>query len=96
MEERLDTIENRLEGLSRAQNLNLMGVQLNANRAADGVHKPFYIIPFRDGSLPTQPPHNLPPLFNLEIIEHLDGDLLREYCTGYGSRWQSGRNESQN
>ncbi|KAK9237260.1 hypothetical protein V1525DRAFT_165404 [Lipomyces kononenkoae] len=58
MEQRLDRIEGGLEGLVRAQNLNLLGLQLNANRAADGLQMPFYVIPFRDGSLPTQPPVN--------------------------------------
>ncbi|KAK9357176.1 hypothetical protein V1504DRAFT_465463 [Lipomyces starkeyi] len=84
MEQRLDSIEGRLEGMVRAQNLNLLGAHLSANRAADGVRTPFYIIPFRDGSLPTQPPHSLPALSNVDVIENLNAGQLREYCTGYG------------
>ncbi|KAK9357772.1 hypothetical protein V1504DRAFT_442632 [Lipomyces starkeyi] len=53
------------------------------NRAADGERILFRIVPFNDGSMPTEHPHNLPPLHTLAAIEGLNFDQLREYCAGY-------------
>ncbi|KAK9373326.1 uncharacterized protein V1513DRAFT_459910 [Lipomyces chichibuensis] len=79
-------ISRRLDTVVRTQNLPLIGPrrEREENRTADGEHVPFRIVPFNDGSMPTEQPINLPPLYTLAAIEELNFDQLRAYCAGYG------------
>jgi len=56
---------------------------MNESRG-DGDVVQFEIVPFNDGSDPTQPPHNLPPLHSFNVIETLHGAQLVAYLNGYG------------
>ncbi|KAK9239523.1 hypothetical protein V1525DRAFT_40649 [Lipomyces kononenkoae] len=58
----------RLEQTIRLQNMGQILPLKQANRDRDGVQLTLNIIPFVDGSIPTQAPHNLPPLFSIEAI----------------------------
>jgi len=49
----------------------------------DGSYTPFKIVPFSNGSMPTQPPHNLPPLNNVAAIRALTAAQTHAYCAGY-------------
>jgi len=50
----------------------------------DGIARPFEIVPFLDGRLPTDQPHNLPALRNAEAIQGLSAQEVNTYMTGYG------------
>ncbi|KIJ05657.1 hypothetical protein PAXINDRAFT_21107 [Paxillus involutus ATCC 200175] len=50
----------------------------------DGKVVSFDIVPFTNGSDPTQPPDNLPPLHSIDVIENLNEHDLVEYLNGYG------------
>ncbi|KAF5381565.1 hypothetical protein D9615_005636 [Tricholomella constricta] len=52
--------------------------------AGDGRVRRFEVIPFHDGTLPTDPPHNLPPLVNVAAINALTGPQATAYLRGYG------------
>ncbi|KAI9447209.1 hypothetical protein BJY52DRAFT_366245 [Lactarius psammicola] len=56
---------------------------MNHNRGNGNV-VPFEVIPFTDGSDPTLPPHNLPPLHSINVIRNLDEQTLATYLTHYG------------
>lgn len=58
-------------------------VAYNLN-AGDGRTRRFEVIPFLDGTLPTGPPHNLPALVNVVIINSLTGPQATAYLQGYG------------
>ncbi|KAK9368166.1 hypothetical protein V1509DRAFT_565268, partial [Lipomyces kononenkoae] len=81
MDQSLERLERGLERVVWAQNLS--SLLPNANRLADGERIPFFVVPFRDGSLPTHPPHNLPALQSFAAIEGLNMEQLRAYCGGY-------------
>ncbi|KAI9451793.1 hypothetical protein BJY52DRAFT_1295830 [Lactarius psammicola] len=57
--------------------------QMNMGRGHGNI-MPFEIVPFIDGSDPTLPPHNLPPLRSVVAIEGLTGQNLVRYLNGYG------------
>ncbi|KAF8495738.1 hypothetical protein F5888DRAFT_1709685 [Russula emetica] len=50
----------------------------------DGTFTPFTIVPFNDGSMPTEAPHNLPPLVNVAAIRALTAPQTTAYTAGYG------------
>lgn len=50
----------------------------------DGTVVAFKVVPFTDGSDPTQPPNNLPPLHSVNAIENLNGHDVVAYLVGYG------------
>ncbi|KAK9489760.1 hypothetical protein V1508DRAFT_427078 [Lipomyces doorenjongii] len=83
MQEAQTDMSRRLDTVVRAQNLPLIGPRREENRAADGEHVLFRIVPFNDGSMPTEHPNDLPPLYTLAAIEGLNFDQLRAYCAGY-------------
>ncbi|KAK9327446.1 hypothetical protein V1520DRAFT_348852 [Lipomyces starkeyi] len=83
MQETQTDMSRRLDTVVRVQNLPLIGPRREENRAADGEHVLFRIVPFNDGSMPTEHPNNLPPLYTLAAIEGLNFDQLRAYCAGY-------------
>ncbi|KAK9320624.1 hypothetical protein V1517DRAFT_369033 [Lipomyces orientalis] len=83
MQEAQTDMWHRLDTVARAQNLPLIGPRREENRAADGEHVLFRIVPFNDGSMPTEHPNNLPPLYTLAAIEGLNFEQLRAYCAGY-------------
>ncbi|KAK9494055.1 hypothetical protein V1508DRAFT_396471 [Lipomyces doorenjongii] len=85
LEEGQTDISRRLDNVTRTQNLPLIGPRRDGNRAADGDQIPFVLVPFNNGSMPTEYPHNLPPLYRLMDIESLNAEHLRAYCTGYGA-----------
>ncbi|KAH8982565.1 hypothetical protein EDB86DRAFT_2970285, partial [Lactarius hatsudake] len=45
---------------------------------------PFEVVPFTDGTDPTLPPHNLPPLHTVNVIDNLSEQSLTAYLTHYG------------
>ncbi|RDB15799.1 hypothetical protein Hypma_003643 [Hypsizygus marmoreus] len=51
--------------------------------SGDGRVRPFRVVPFIDGSLPTDPPHNLPALLNVAVINALTGEEATAYLVGY-------------
>ncbi|KAK9242690.1 hypothetical protein V1506DRAFT_546719 [Lipomyces tetrasporus] len=55
-------ILNRLDHFTRMQNISVIALLKVTNKDHDGVQLTLNIIPFADGSMPTQHPHNLPPL----------------------------------
>jgi len=59
--------------------------RLMNQRRGDGTVVPFEVVPFTtNGNDPTQPPHNLPPLLSVNVINTLNGHDLVEYLNGYG------------
>lgn len=42
------------------------------------------VVPFLNGTWPTDPPHNLPPLVDVGIINALAGPQATAYLVGYG------------
>ncbi|KAH9999082.1 hypothetical protein BJV77DRAFT_1064558 [Russula vinacea] len=50
----------------------------------DGHQRPYCVMPFLNGGIPTQPPHNLPELRNVDAIRGLDGPQSASYMNGYG------------
>jgi len=50
----------------------------------DGSVVAFDIVPFADGSDPTQEPHKLDPLHSFAIINNLEGPKIINYLNGYG------------
>ncbi|KAK9247053.1 hypothetical protein V1506DRAFT_533397 [Lipomyces tetrasporus] len=63
-------ILNRLDHFTRTQNISAIAPLKQVNRDRDGVQ-----LTFSDGSMPTQHPHNLPPLFTVGAI-----NSLRDHC----------------
>jgi len=49
---------------------------------------PYEIILFPDGSDPTGPNHNLPPLVNIDVVSRLTEPQLLSYLTGYGVNFE--------
>ncbi|KAJ7456892.1 hypothetical protein FB451DRAFT_1183430 [Mycena latifolia] len=45
---------------------------------------PCTILRFENGEDPTRPPHNLPPLRNVDALAALTGPQATRYCKGYG------------
>ncbi|KAK9245672.1 hypothetical protein V1506DRAFT_553720 [Lipomyces tetrasporus] len=84
LEEGKTDMSRRLDSVARSQNLPLIGPRRAENRAADGVGMLFWVVAFNDGSMPTDHPHNLPPLHTLANINNLNMARLRAYCAGYG------------
>ncbi|KAJ8098225.1 hypothetical protein POJ06DRAFT_239951 [Lipomyces tetrasporus] len=84
LEEGKTDMSPRLDSVARAQNLPLIGPRRAENRAANGVGMLFWVVPFNDGSMTTDHPHNLPPLHTLANINNLNMARLRAYCAGYG------------
>ncbi|KAF5381721.1 hypothetical protein D9615_005626 [Tricholomella constricta] len=70
--------ENAIMGLSRLATIthNLL--------SGDGHARPFVVVPFPNGAMPTDPPHNLPALVNVAIINALTGPQSTAYLQGYG------------
>ncbi|KAH9000234.1 hypothetical protein EDB92DRAFT_1812619 [Lactarius akahatsu] len=56
--------------------------QTNHTRGTGNI-MPFAIIPFTNGGDPTLPPHNLPPLYSIGVIEGLNEHDLATYLTHY-------------
>ncbi|KAH8978069.1 hypothetical protein EDB92DRAFT_653866 [Lactarius akahatsu] len=56
--------------------------QTNHTRGTGNI-MPFAIIPFTNGDDPTLPPHNLPPLYSIGVIEGLNEHDLATYLTHY-------------
>lgn len=52
--------------------------------AGDGIKKPWEIVPFVNGDDPTGPPHNLPPIWNLNELNQLQVHHVNAYLAGYG------------
>ncbi|KAG5647399.1 hypothetical protein DXG03_000470 [Asterophora parasitica] len=60
-------------------------VRQRANgKRATGHNVPFEIVPFRDGTDPTAPPHGLPALHSIDDIRTLNVEQVTAYCTHYG------------
>jgi len=57
--------------------------RINWGRGDGGVVA-FDIVPFADGSDPTQEPHELDPLHSFAIINNLEGPEIINYLNGYG------------
>ncbi|KAF8807541.1 hypothetical protein BYT27DRAFT_7223358 [Phlegmacium glaucopus] len=51
--------------------------------SGDGRSRPFQVIPFANGVLPTDPPHNLPALVDIVAIRMLTGPEATAYLVGY-------------
>lgn len=49
----------------------------------DGSIIPFMIVPFNDGSMPTEAPHNLLPLVNVAAVRALTEAQTTAYAVGY-------------
>ncbi|KAH9013232.1 hypothetical protein EDB85DRAFT_2034448 [Lactarius pseudohatsudake] len=56
---------------------------MNQSRG-EGNIVPFEVVPFTDGTDPTLPPHNLPPLHTVNVINNLSEQFLTTYLTHYG------------
>ncbi|KAH9013697.1 hypothetical protein EDB85DRAFT_2032379 [Lactarius pseudohatsudake] len=56
---------------------------INQSRGLGNV-VPFEVVPFTDGTDPTLPPHNLPPLYTVNVIDNLSEQSLTTYLTHYG------------
>ncbi|KAK9320578.1 hypothetical protein V1517DRAFT_354375 [Lipomyces orientalis] len=82
--DRLGRMDVRFDRMEAVQADILSRLDNVANRAADGVNTTFSVIPFRDGSMPTEHPHNLPPLHRLAAVNTLNREHLNAYCAGYG------------
>eukprot|EP00123_Amoebidium_parasiticum_P008808 comp19032_c0_seq4/m.21447 comp19032_c0_seq4/g.21447 ORF comp19032_c0_seq4/g.21447 comp19032_c0_seq4/m.21447 type:complete len:182 (-) comp19032_c0_seq4:457-1002(-) len=52
---------------------------------SDGMAVSFEVVRFPDGSDPTQPPHELPPLCNVEDLKKLTGPEMKTYLEGYNA-----------
>ncbi|KIL59133.1 hypothetical protein M378DRAFT_169794 [Amanita muscaria Koide BX008] len=52
-------------------------------QAGTGRERPFQIVPFPNGTLPTAPPHNLPALTNVDAIDALTARQCARYLRGY-------------
>ncbi|KAM6503058.1 hypothetical protein JOM56_000001 [Amanita muscaria] len=52
-------------------------------QAGTGRARQFQIVPFPDGTLPNAPPHNLPTLTNIDVIDALTGRQCTRYLRGY-------------
>ncbi|KAF8800395.1 hypothetical protein BYT27DRAFT_7117675 [Phlegmacium glaucopus] len=57
--------------------------QTRNHQLHDGSFTPFTIVPFNDGTMPTQNPHNLPPLVNAAAIRQLTAGESTLYAVGY-------------
>jgi len=57
--------------------------QLINRQRGEGDVVPFEIVPFNNGTDPTQPPNNLPPLHSVNAIQNLNGHDLVSYLHGY-------------
>ncbi|KAK9249744.1 hypothetical protein V1507DRAFT_500365 [Lipomyces tetrasporus] len=82
-EMRQEQTEMRQEQTEMRQTITEILNPIQANRDRDGVQLTLNIIPFADGSMPTQHPHNLPPLFTLAAMNGLERPQLDQYCQGY-------------
>ncbi|KAK9320011.1 hypothetical protein V1517DRAFT_330701 [Lipomyces orientalis] len=84
IEEMQTVIVRRLNNVSRQQSHSSILPLMEANTRADGINRTLVVVPFQDGSWPTEDPHNLPPLYTLEDIDALREDQRVQYCRGYG------------
>jgi len=57
--------------------------QTRNNQLHDGSFTPFTIVPFNDGSMPTEAPLNLPPLVTAAAIRALTAAQSTAYAVGY-------------
>ncbi|KAF8812885.1 hypothetical protein BYT27DRAFT_7132131 [Phlegmacium glaucopus] len=76
-------LQNDMRSMIRAEILPDLKRLMNKHRG-EGIVVPFEVVPFTNGSDPTQPPNNLPPLHSINVIENLNENDLVEYLTGYG------------
>jgi hypothetical protein len=53
--------------------------------AGDGLAKPWKVVKFTNGDMPTQPPHNLPRIANRNELDALTGAQLASYLIGYAA-----------
>lgn len=54
----------------------------------DGRTRRFLEVPFVDGTLPTEDPHNLPALLNVDDVNALTGPEVTSYLQGYNLPFQ--------
>ncbi|KAH9999080.1 hypothetical protein BJV77DRAFT_978822 [Russula vinacea] len=50
----------------------------------DGHQRQYRVMPFLNGDIPAQAPHNLPELQNVDVIRGLNGQQTASYMNGYG------------
>ncbi|KAK7460526.1 hypothetical protein VKT23_009246 [Stygiomarasmius scandens] len=70
------TLDQRLKAIER-----LAAISYNAT-AGDGLRYPWHVVTFADGTHPVNDRH-LTELTNVESINALDQDEVRQYCIGY-------------
>ncbi|KIJ99354.1 hypothetical protein K443DRAFT_8429 [Laccaria amethystina LaAM-08-1] len=82
----IQPLQNEVQQLSRDIRGGIMPdlKRLMNESRGDGTVVVFDIVPFTDGSDPTQPPNNLPPLHSVNAIENLNGLQIAAYFNGYG------------
>ncbi|KAH9004633.1 hypothetical protein EDB86DRAFT_3072122 [Lactarius hatsudake] len=78
---RLD-IRNDIRQDMRSEILTHLRRLINQGRGTGNV-VPLEIVPFVNGDDPTLPPHNLPPLYSIGVIEGLNEQDLATYLTHY-------------
>ncbi|KAH9999486.1 hypothetical protein BJV77DRAFT_977494 [Russula vinacea] len=62
-----------------------MDVKMWNLQSHTGHEQSYHVMPFLNGDIPTQPPHNLPELWNVDVIRSLTGPQATSYLHGYGS-----------
>lgn len=83
MKFKLQKVQTGLQKL-RAEVVPELKREINRGRL-EGDIVPYEVVPFPNGDDPTQPPHNLPHLVSVEVIEQLSECQLISYLTGYGT-----------
>jgi len=78
VQQQLNRIEHRLQIMEVSQ-----AISRNAGNG-DGSIYPFVTVNFNDGTTPTAPPHNLPALTSIAVINTLTAAICNQYLTGYG------------
>ncbi|KAF8223689.1 hypothetical protein L208DRAFT_1411515 [Tricholoma matsutake] len=58
--------------------------QVHNQQCDDGVHLQYKVLPFTDGTFPTDQEHGLPALVNVNSIRALTGPQASAYLAGYG------------
>ncbi|KAF8578352.1 hypothetical protein K439DRAFT_1663766 [Ramaria rubella] len=85
LDEKVDQLTRKVDGLEQTVNgVSCLTAQLWNIQCESGIARPFKVISFPDGSLPTDVQHKLPALLKAQDVERLTAQQCTKYLNGYG------------
>ncbi|KAF8580471.1 hypothetical protein K439DRAFT_298411, partial [Ramaria rubella] len=85
LEQKVDQLTRKVDGLEQTVNgVSRLTAQLWNIQCKSGIARPFKVVSFSDGSLPTDVKHKLPILLKAQDVEQLTAQQCTKYLNGYG------------